>query len=457
VLGAPVGSDEYQTAFVSDSFAKAAKAAALLPALDNKQAALLLLRYGVASRPVMLLRTVPPPCTEAPAAKFDESTRHTLASLLRLPSLSDESWLQATLPLRPGLGLPLAHATREPAFAASWAHFAALAPSFFPQLSPCLQQPEFESSRLGLAVASAQQLLKAAAPALAVPLPSRGDLIANLQHKMASISTTARRQQLAARGSLATQARLLCGSAKGSSAWLTAIPSVPELRMGNTAFCVSVASLLGAPLPLALPSRCVCGEAVDSLGVHLANCHHVGGAILRHDRVIDLLQLLAHAAGVPTVKEACHWVEDNSRLDLVLVGYGPGGRDVALDVKIVNPLALGALRAGSHSVPLATATAGEAQKTRDYGPLCTRAGMEFNPMVWEAIGGAGSRTLPFLKALISRVENFVPSNWAASSPSSYWLQRFAVTIQHYTASKIMHLAEVARQSRQLRPASASQH
>jgi hypothetical protein len=193
---------------------------------------------------------------------------------------------------------------------------------------------------------------------------------------------------------------------------------------------------------------------VDKLGVHLANCHHEGGAILRHDRVVDLLQLLAHAAGVPTVKEACHWVEDASRLDLVLVGYGPGGRDVVLDVKIVNPLALGAIRAGSHSVPLSAAAAGEAQKTRDYAALCTGAGMDFNPMVWEALGGAGSQTLPFLKGLISRVENFVPPNWAASSPSSYWLQRIAVTLQLYTARKIEHLAAVARQSRQLRPASA---
>ncbi len=221
-----------------------------------------------------------------------------------------------------------------------------------------------------------------------MPLPSSGDLIAKLQHKLASIPTAARRQQLAASGSLLTQARLLCGSAKGASAWLSAIPSTPELRMSNTAFCVSVASLLGAPLPLALPARCVCGEVVDKLGLHLATCRHEGGAILRHDRMVDLLQQLSHAAGVPSVKEACHWVEDNTRLDLVLVGFGPGGRDVALDVKIVHPLAAGAIRGGSSTVPLATAAAGEKQKARDFTAVCAAAGMDFSPMVWEALGGA---------------------------------------------------------------------
>jgi hypothetical protein len=94
--------------------------------------------------------------------------------------------------------------------------------------------------------------------------------------------------------------------------------------------------LLGLALPLAIPLHCKCGEVLDKAGVHLALCKNEGGAILRHDRVVDQMQELCHAAGVVTVKEANHWVADNKRLDLVLVEYGAGGRDVVLDVKIVH-------------------------------------------------------------------------------------------------------------------------
>jgi hypothetical protein len=67
--------------------------------------------------------------------------------------------------------------------------------------------------------------------------------------------------------------------------------------------------------------------------------------------------------------------------------------------------------------------------------------------VWEVFGATSLR---FLKALISRVSraDFVAPNWAAASPSAYWLQRFAVTLQRYNAREI----EPHRVDGQLSPA-----
>jgi hypothetical protein len=76
--------------------------AARIAQLVNKQVALLLLRY-VALRTLRL-----PACTVAAAAEFDEAIRSSLAALLGTPALTDEAWLQATLPLWPGLGFSLA-------------------------------------------------------------------------------------------------------------------------------------------------------------------------------------------------------------------------------------------------------------------------------------------------------------------------------------------------------------
>jgi hypothetical protein len=478
VLGAPVGSDAFQAAFVARQLSAASAAAAKLTALGNTQVALQLLRYCAVSRPVMLLRTVPPACTLPAAAAFDEGTRRTLAALVRQPAVPEEAWQQASLPLRPGLGLSLAAATAAPAFAASWAHFKALLPSLFPSLAPLLALPHFPATRLGFAASAAQQLLAAApavlpaaaarlpaaaaaaaaarlpaaAAAAARPLPARGgDQIAKLQHRLASVSIAARRQQLLANASLAAKARLLSAAAKGASAWLSAIPSCPELSLSNTAFCIAVATLLGLPVPLALPRHCLpgCDEVLDKAGLHLSLCKHEGGAILRHDRVVDTVVQLCHAAGVACQKEAHHWVEDNLRLDVAVVEFGDGGRDVGTDTKIVHPVSAGALAAGSHHTPLATALAGVRQKRAKYEEKCAAANMDFSPLVWEVFGATSPCTLRFLKALIGRVSrsDFVAPNWAAASPSSYWLQRFAVTLQRYNARKIEHLAAVCRQAR----------
>jgi hypothetical protein len=451
VLGAPVGSDAFQSAFVARQLEAAASAASGLTALGNKQVALQLLRYCAVSRPVMLLRTVPPACTLPAAAAFDEGTRRTFAALVRQPVVPDEAWQQASLPLRPGLGLSLAAATAEPAFAASWAHFKAQLPALYPALAACLTAPNFLATRLGLAASAAQQLAASAAAAAATaatarPPPAGGDQIAKLQHRLASVSIATRKQQLLTNSSLAAKARLLAASAKGSAAWLSAIPSCPELRLPNTSLCVAVATLLGLPVPLALPARCLpgCDEALDKAGLHLALCKREGGAIVRHNKVVDTLQALAQAAGVVSQKEVTHWVAGNKRLDLVLVGYGDGGRDVALDVKIVHPLAGGALSAGSPHTPLLTALAGERQKRVKYEAVCSAASMDFTPLVWEALGGASPCTLPFLKGLIGRISDFVPPNWAAATRSAYWQQRLSVTIQHYNARKIEHLAAVCR-------------
>lgn len=214
-----------------------------------------------------------------------------------------------------------------------------------------------------------------------------------------------------------------------------------------------MALLLVLALPLALPLRCVCGEALDKAGTHLALCKHEGGAILRHDRVVDLLQQLCHAAGVVCAKEVSHWVEDNTRLDLVLLEHGSGGRDVALDVKIVNPMAAGALASGSADVPLSAAKAGERQKAADFTALCRAANMDFVPMVWEVFGGASPSTAPLFKDLVSRVDRdqFTRPNWAASTPSAYWQQRLSLVLQRYSARKVEHLAAVCRQTRRLAP------
>jgi hypothetical protein len=119
--------------------------------------------------------------------------------------------------------------------------------------------------------------LVAAGKAADLPAPSGRDVVAKLQHRLALITTAARRKQLFSRASYTSLARLHSYSGQGASAWLTAIPSTPALRLNNTCFSVAIAYLLGLPLPIAMPRFCVCGKVADSLGCHFAVCKSLGG------------------------------------------------------------------------------------------------------------------------------------------------------------------------------------
>jgi hypothetical protein len=386
----------------------------------------------------------------AAAAEFDEAIRSSLAALLGTPALTDEAWLQATLPLRPGLGFSLAVEVCEPAYAASWVFFRKTLPAYYPQLAPCLESPDFLASPLGYAAERAQQLH---ASALLVPArpagrpPSRSsDLTAKLQHRMAAIRVAERREALLALAAAdpSRLARLHSASGKGAAAWLTAIPTSVPLQLAPDLFCIAVCLLLGLPLPVDMPAKCLCGHVVDRLGVHLLTCKHEGGPILRHDKLVELFEQLGHAAGIVVEREVCHRLHTNGRLDFVLSSFAQHGADCGGDVKIVCPTAPTHLRAAR--TPLGVALEGEGQKEKKYGAACRAVGMEFSPAVFEVYGSQGPVSQQLFERLLDRVSRrpFVSPNWAAASPRAFWRQRFAVLLQRYNGHIIQRLAFACR-------------
>jgi hypothetical protein len=334
---------------------------------------------------------------------------------------------------------------RVPAFSASWLRFCALLPSYFPALVPFLADPAFAHTPLGKADAEARALSTqvAARARSASSSSSSSDVTAVLQKSLASISVEERRAKLFESASPVDLARLHSASADHALAWLHAIPSSAELSLPPTQFCIAVCLLLGAPLPIALPDRCPCGESPDQFGHHLLTCKRLGGMIFRHDAMVHEVGRLAAAAGVLTETEVSH-VITKSRLDMILHGYGERKKDLVLDVKVVTPVAKGHVRVAQ--TPLGVAVQGEQQKIRRYGALCAAAHMSFAPVVWESFGGAGKDTLAFLASLIRRVPvgAFSAPNWSAASPSALWWQRLSVCLQRYNAQIVERFVGAAR-------------
>jgi len=263
---------------------------------------------------------------------------------------------------------------------------------------------------------------------------------------MAALRVQERREALLAQAqaSPATLARLLSASGKGAAAWLVAIPSQPELRLDADLFQLAVASLLGLPIPLDLPATCLCGQHVDPQGVHFLTCKHEAGPILQHDHLVSLYALLGHAAGIVVEREVLHRLHTNGRLDVVLSAAGPHGADITLDVQVVCPTAPSHLLAARE--PLGAAAVGEHGKRVKYEAPCLEVGMRFCPAVFEVYGSMGATSLKLFDDVLARVpsSSFSPPNWAASSPRTYWRQRFSVLLQRYNAYIIKRLAFACR-------------
>ena len=117
-LGSPVwGSSDYFLSFVGKAVDKVASLQDRLGGLGNPQVELHLLRscLGVCKLN-HLLRTISPNCVISQLERFDYNLRSALGRICK-SSISDLSWLQATLPCSMGgLGLREATSTSSAAF-----------------------------------------------------------------------------------------------------------------------------------------------------------------------------------------------------------------------------------------------------------------------------------------------------------------------------------------------------
>ena len=117
-LGSPIwGSPEFLSVFVGSVVDRVSALQERLRDLGDPQVELHLLRscLGVCKLS-HLLRTIPPGCVDSELLRFDDNLRCSLSSICNA-FISDQSWLQATLPCSlGGLGLCGAHRASSAAF-----------------------------------------------------------------------------------------------------------------------------------------------------------------------------------------------------------------------------------------------------------------------------------------------------------------------------------------------------
>ena len=198
--------------------------------------------------------------------RFDDNLRHSLFSIYNA-SISDQSWLQATLPCSLG-GLGLCEA--------SWASPAAFLGCFVSSFALCSQLMSFFlgyaitlSSILGEELAIAH--LSASLSGTPVPDVPASQL-SEAQRIFQSQLDACQSNSLFSSCSLRYQARICAISSHScASAWLRAIPSVSlGLTMSRQEFVCSLWYWLGISIFSSTDSvHCSCGSVVDQFGDHL--------------------------------------------------------------------------------------------------------------------------------------------------------------------------------------------
>jgi hypothetical protein len=424
-LGAPVGDETSVDTVLGSKLAVFRRLASRLTSL-NAHDALFLLK-NCFSIPKLLYSLRCAACYMSPILlDYDVVIRHTLKVILNV-DLSDVIWKQATLPVSSGgLGVRLAVDLALPSFLSSVNGASELTLQLLPSrlhslsgshdpvyLAACMEwQTRCAAAVPDLARAGVQKAWDA-------PVVSR---------KYEEVMSAAQNQ--------AGRARLIAAAAPHSGDFLHAVPcSSVGTRLDDTSLRIAVSLRLGANM--CAPHTCVCGQQVDSSGVHGLACRKSAGRHVRHNAVNDLIKRALASANVPSMLEPNSLSRDDGKgPDGLTVLPWANGRCMVWDFTCPDTLAASHLNRAV-LCPGAVASDAEKRKSSKYRSLA--AIYSFIPVAVESLGALGEEASAFFRDVGHRIAA------VSSEPKSfeYLMQRLSVTVQRGNAACVLGTAPVS--------------
>jgi hypothetical protein len=409
LLGAPLGSGRAMEEMLAARCEDLARAISRLETIQSHDALVLLKNSLSAPRLLFTLRAAP--CTDHPLlVKYDDLLRKATSGLCNI-DLSDDQWLQASLPVRRGgLGIRRVSSLAPSAFLASAAGTRELQARILIKSGTSIDDPACDQTT--------QQWV--ARTHEACPTDTR-------QRALDSVIVDAEYRALFDRQTEPFhRARLLAASSEHSGDWLHALPiTTCGLRLDNDAVRVATGLRLGCTL--CQPHRCPCGAMVDARGTHGLSCRHSAGRSSRHHYLNDLLWRAITRAGVPATKEPNGlYRADGKRPDgLTLVPWREG-RSVAWDVTVADTVADSYLAITSVTAGAAAQAAAE-RKNAKY----TEAGNHhiFIPIAIETFGPFCAEGQSFIRE-VGRRTTAITSD---PRETAFLFQRLSLAVQRYNA------------------------
>ena len=381
LLGSPIyGSGDFYDQAFQLRISKVLEAQNRLIDIDNLQIELHLLRSCLALPKINhLLHTVPPGKAPQQLLLFDKRLRHSL-EVITHSSLSDEAWLQATLPIkRGGLGLREAQRTSSIAFISSCNRSRDLVSRFLHATSV----EELPGCRIDGESNAKEEFLQKFGT-----VESSCNIDSPSQHALRLQVDNGSYEALKLSCTLRDQARLNTISEPHAGVWLRAVPN-PNLglAMSRHEFSIAVRLLLGITLFPAHPSavRCKCGQLIDGFGDHLLGCRQIHLRSKCHDALRDVIfnALLVDDKG--TLKEQRFSSDTSDRPGDVFHPNFLTGRPAYFDITVRNSFQPKFV-SSSATAAGAAGLAGEMEKDAKYDVLVSASDALFYPLAVESFG-----------------------------------------------------------------------
>jgi hypothetical protein len=393
LLGAPIGTTEYTTNFISKKLVVLKQVCETLEAVNDAQIEFGLFRGCLAYNKINhLLRTCPPDILAEVTRSFDDHFQEILEKILRVKRLEEDVWEHASLPTRfAGLGVTQTKTVAGAAYMGSCALTYKLVAALL-QEDPASYVPD------GMEDLLAQHKARGGR-SYDFPRLCELSLTQRVQRLLSDELHDAALQGLKERSTPRTKNLLLACTMGHSSDWLLTAP-IPGLglSMPSHTFRTALKFRLGIPLfdeGLTCPVTSrkhgrVCGEVLDIYGDHALCCHFGTSRVFRHNHLRDILGHAARGAGLSAVViEKKNQITGTSKKpgDITVQQYHRGFASTAFDVTVAHPLQKKHQGVAMDEAGVAAEEAHD-NKLKKHLEDCKKEGLQFVPLAWESTGGA---------------------------------------------------------------------
>ena len=220
--------------------------------------------------------------------------------------------------------------------------------------------------------------------------------------------------------------------AKLAGAWLTTLPSSPELILTNSHFRVASRLRLGLPPQDDLPRRCLCDDILTQDPHHFLSCIMLKpSTTFRHDHIVRVLSLLIRKAGGACYVEPRFY--DRTRPDIHVIFPS---LKLLIDVSVVHPAA--PTYAQNSHVPLFSAASRERDKATKFKTLALAEEARFIPFVLETFGAWGRQAIKLITDLTSLLSEHKGLAFSSPDARGEMVRILAVALQSGNARVLLN-------------------
>ena len=378
LLGCPVGSPSFCRSFVLKRVEKIRACLRRLPDLQDSQMESTLLRFCLSLPKISFsLRSCPPDHIREAADSFDILIKESLADIAGGP-LSDWSREKACLLVSlGGLGL------RRVSLVAPAAYISSLT-----EAQPLISAI-FRSSPSPFHLTDAIKDLALAADHPDWDSLQSFDIPIHQRPLSRSIDKACFNLFLSSCPDDRSRALILSTSLPHAGVWLQVIPSSTlGLYLVDREFRVSLQYWLGLRMFEEEFTCPVCQRPADVFGDHQVGCGGNSDRIIRHNAICDIVFSAAQSAALCPRKEVPSLIPGScSRPADIFIPNWVRHQPTALDVTVISPLQQLTL-SGVSSVAGHALQVVENRKRAAHAEHCRSAGVDFVPLVVEALGGS---------------------------------------------------------------------